>query len=211
MLGEQGEAEDDPLELEELHSFLPHLRERGIVSRDELHAFFRRRQAAAADDRKPGKVNRNTPQRAGREAPPRDARDVRCANCGKLGHGAQDCPSPKKELKDRPCWECGQEGYIASKCPHKKKGAQARVLQDVPPVVDFNLFETVQPSAKANTLRSAKEAISSTRPRPRGTTFGEYVESAFMKLARVQAHEEPESDDAEVESSGTSSSPHNNK
>ena len=52
-------------------------------------------------------------------APPRDARDIKCANCGAAGHTAQLCKKPKVPFEERKCHGCGKTGHIASKCPEK--------------------------------------------------------------------------------------------
>ena len=191
LLDERGESDDESPELEELNSFLPHLRERGTITREELHAFYRRKQSAAAGNRQPNNGRRQPSSRPAREAPARDSRDTKCPNCGKTRHSSQECNSPKVELKDRPCWECGETGHVALKCPKKPKNGQTRALQAeaIPPVVDFHLFETVGPSAKANSLKVATEGAASRRPRPQGTTVGDYIQSAFTRLAVKEASE----------------------
>ena len=57
-----------------------------------------------------------------REPPPRDRRDIRCGNCGKLNHTSADCTEPKKALSLRECFNCGKPGHVIRDCPEKKKG-----------------------------------------------------------------------------------------
>ena len=135
-------ATDD--EMEELHSFLPHLANRGTATREELNAFFRRTIAGKAAARQPGGGGRPEARRPGRETPARDCRDIKCPNCGKIGHTKEDCKAPKLALSDRACFERGETGHTAAKCPKKKTGhAKTIKADDVPAVVDFNLFEAV--------------------------------------------------------------------
>ena len=80
-----GDAADP--ELEELHSFLPHLAKAGSATKEELHAFFRKKLTAQSNIRKPGNGGQTPDRRPAREAPARDARDAKCPNCG--GNWAQ--------------------------------------------------------------------------------------------------------------------------
>ena len=144
---QQGTAEEP--DLEELCSFLPHLSKGGSATKEELHAFGRKKLTGQANARKPGGGGQAAERRPAREAPARDARDAKCPNCGKTGHTKEDCKSAKVDLNARPCWTCGELGHVSARCP-KKQAGQARALQGeaVPPVLDFNLFETVMPSSK---------------------------------------------------------------
>lgn len=47
-------------------------------------------------------------------------RDIRCFNCGEVGHSAADCPKEAFSGKGR-CWNCGEEGHDAKACPKKKE------------------------------------------------------------------------------------------
>ena len=59
----------------------------------------------------------------------------------------------------------------------------------MPPIVDFNLFEAV-PEKKAISMKAATAAVAAARrPVPRGATAGDYIKSAFVKLAEVEAAE----------------------
>ena len=51
--------------------------------------------------------------------PPRDARDIKCANCGIGGHMARDCRKPKLPMEERKCHICNTPGHIAAKCTEK--------------------------------------------------------------------------------------------
>ena len=41
---------------------------------------------------------------------------LKCVNCSKEGHRAQDCRAPKREVGKRPCFNCGEEGHLARDC-----------------------------------------------------------------------------------------------
>ena len=44
--------------------------------------------------------------------PPRDARDVKCANCGQTGHAAKDCKKERIPFEQRKCHICNKAGHI---------------------------------------------------------------------------------------------------
>ena len=93
------------------------------MSDEELCAFVRKK--VQQGQRPPFRGGASKRERI---APPRDKRDVTCANCLKKGHTSQECKAPKVAAKDRKCFECGEAGHVASKCPNKDK---ARVLADL--------------------------------------------------------------------------------
>ena len=64
-----GEQEDS--EMEELYSFLPHLASGGSATREELHAFYRKKLTAQANSRQPGGGGR--PSGPAARKPGRDA------------------------------------------------------------------------------------------------------------------------------------------
>ena len=45
--------------------------------------------------------------------PPRDAKDIKCANCNGTGHMALKCPKPKLADDQRKCHVCGKPGHLA--------------------------------------------------------------------------------------------------
>ena len=53
--------------------------------------------------------------------PPRDAKDLKCANCNASGHMAKDCPKPKILNDQKKCHLCGKTGHLARACPDKQK------------------------------------------------------------------------------------------
>ena len=54
--------------------------------------------------------------------PPRDAKDIKCANCNMTGHDKDACTKPKLSISMRACHECGEVGHIGKNCPKKKRG-----------------------------------------------------------------------------------------
>ena len=54
-------------------------------------------------------------------APPRDARDVKCAYCNEPGHSALQCTRPKLSLEERRCHVCNKVGHAARRCPDASK------------------------------------------------------------------------------------------
>ena len=63
-------------------------------------------------------------------APPRGRDDMKFFNCGRKGHGTDECRQPKVDVKDRPCFECGEKGHISRNCPKKRKPVKA--IEDAP-------------------------------------------------------------------------------
>ena len=58
----------------------------------------------------------------------------------------------------------------------------------MPQIVGFNLSGTV-PGRKATPMSTATVSAAARRPVPRGTTAGDYIKSAFMRVAEVEAAE----------------------
>ena len=57
--------------------------------------------------------------------PPRDAKDLKCANCGGPGHIAANCTKPKVPIDQRKCHTCGKTGHLARACPNKSNAKLA--------------------------------------------------------------------------------------
>ena len=63
-------------------------------------------------------------QPVGRRPPTDKDGNVRCPNCGAVGHDQSQCPKPRKPLSERECFICGKTGHSASRCPSKPAGAK---------------------------------------------------------------------------------------
>ena len=75
---------------------------------------------AAQQRRQQAQPKRAQPAPRARPAPPpRDARDIKCTNCGLPGHTAAACKKPKTPIEERRCHTCGKQGHISSKCPDR--------------------------------------------------------------------------------------------
>ncbi len=126
-----------------------------------------------------------------REVPPRDVRDVRCANCNKKGHTARDCGEQKRGPQDRVCFECWKPGHVAARCPAKKSGGrpEANSLNDAPARVSLNLLgsEDFVPSHRLKNKTWRAPRAEPVKTRPTGT-LGDHMGSVFQQLAAMEAH-----------------------
>ncbi len=104
-----------------------------------------------------------SPQRPRAAAPPRDAREVKCANCGAAGHTAQACKKPKVPIEECKCHTCGKPGHVAAKCPDRYK-AKIAEADHSHPRVDRVLAVTNEDGFIPSQRR---------RPVPRALTLGE--------------------------------------
>ena len=116
---QQDEAEGEQDESQDQHSEMPTADDfpEGTFASEEARARyalvvsrFQRRRAVAAPKRKAGPP----PKQPDGPGPPRDVRDVKCANCNQTGHTALECSRPKLELNQRKCHKCGKTGHIDS-------------------------------------------------------------------------------------------------
>ena len=108
-------------------------KEEGTITVDDFPVFMLQNLSSQEKDGLVAAVNRAAQQRrqqaqprkvqpapkARPAPPPRDARDVKCANCGQGGHTAAACKKPRIPVEERRCHTCGKQGHIASKCPDK--------------------------------------------------------------------------------------------
>ena len=101
--------------------------------------------------------------------PPRDAKDIKCANCNLPGHTAAACTKPKVPMEQRKCRVCNKTGHLARNCPENKASKAA--------VVD-----TVGNEARADqrqvrclcvTDEEGYSAVQRRRPKPIGTLISE--------------------------------------
>ena len=94
----------------------------------EILAFMKQKgmPAPRSFQRKPGAPNRWTkpngaaPRRV--DPPPRgrdDARDAKCANCGRKGHKTAECRQERVPFDKRKCFNCDKTGHNAANCPTK--------------------------------------------------------------------------------------------
>jgi len=55
----------------------------------------------------------------------KDKREVKCFNCGKMGHIARNCRAPSRNKdnnrREVTCYNCGKEGHYTSKCRLPRK------------------------------------------------------------------------------------------
>ena len=94
-----------------------------VVSR-----FQQRRRPTPAPKKRPSPIQKGTDG----NGPPRDVRDIKCANCGQAGHTAPECSRPKVELSQRKCHKCGKPGHIARFCKEKSPAKVAVVQAEAP-------------------------------------------------------------------------------
>ncbi|SRR6266550_478811 len=57
------------------------------------------------------------------------AAQVRCYNCGQLGHVSKKCSKPQQEKGT--CYECGKKDHLIKDCPitHKKRAMKGKQLE----------------------------------------------------------------------------------
>ena len=73
-----------------------------------------------------GGGQRRGPPGAGKQPPAANgSRPVKCANCLRDGHTAQECKQPKVDQAKRLCFERGLPNHQARNCPTKGKNTPA--------------------------------------------------------------------------------------
>ena len=168
------------------------LRDQGITEDmpdGELAAFVRKR--LFNDKRFPHGAGRprQTPMRD--KAPARSKEDMTCPNCLEKGHSSQECTKPKIDNKDRRCFLCKEKGHSASKCPKAKqlKSFTSRADAGSAPPATVFAWSLESSDDFVPAQRTVKRA-SATSPPKRAFTVNDEIESAFTKLARIEAMEQ---------------------
>ena len=122
------------------------------------------------------------------ERPARSKADTTCPNCFEKGHTGQECTKPKIDVKDRACFDCGERGSPAARCPKAKLKALTR--EQPPPTADGR-----RPAPRyilcldSDGFVPAHRLARKTKPAPKSCLIGDAVETAFTKLARLEALE----------------------
>ena len=129
-----------------------------------------------------GQGNRQRPPRAGprngipgeRAIPPRDRRDVICANCSRKGHTASECRQPKVDKANRKCFICDKTGHEARNCPEKG--------QQTGPRKDVNMIEANQGSVKVPVFVVCEKSCKSREvhrlwPVPQEAQLGDFIKT----------------------------------
>ena len=126
------------------------------------------------------------------EPPPRDRRDVKCANCNKNGHVTAECPDPKKAFNLRDCFNCGQPGHLSRDCPKPKKprpGNVNSVAGATPAAAGGNrpaymlMFgsEDIEHTRRVKDQRAANVA----KHGPQAATFGDFLDTNIFDQSVV--------------------------
>ena len=101
------------------------------LGREEADQLVLAVNAARRGQQPQGRARGFRPQPKRAATPPRDAKDVKCGNCGLSGHTAQQCTKARIPFEERKCHTCGKTGHQARNCPDKKK---ANVAEEAPAV-----------------------------------------------------------------------------
>ena len=67
-----------------------------------------------------GRLGHATADCRSKGQPQAGQREQRCANSGKPGHRASDCNERRRDMSERLCFKCGKPGHSASQCPDSK-------------------------------------------------------------------------------------------
>jgi len=82
------------------------------------------------DAREPSRWNKSDEEKLGSMPVKNDTfgkrRDVKCHECGGMGHTKPECPVTKR--KDMKCYECDGIGHIKAECPSIQKGKEKSFL-----------------------------------------------------------------------------------
>ena len=121
-----------------------------------------------------GQGGRGDGRRERREPPPRDSKDLKCANCGKKGHPTSQCREPKRSFKERACFGCGEVGHRQFECPNKDKARPTQNVEDDKKGDRFFMGMVMQDDEGYTRVRERY-------PQPKGTSMGELIMKTFVK------------------------------
>ncbi len=123
-----------------------------------------------------------------RQAPPRDRRHVRCANCGGKGHMANECSKESLPKHKRPCFVCGRPGHLARDC----KDRPAQAMEGDGSLDRYNLCPVCDEGwSTPPPKRTAK-------PQRRPITLADYVTPKFFKVMTCDDEDESNWDPEEA-------------
>ena len=109
--------------------------------------------------------------------PPRDNKNLKCANCNKTGHDKESCRSPKLEMGMRKCHFCDEAGHINANCPKRKaaqkKGNVNAITAEARPSAGTRYIFCVDGDAGSEEVK-ARRIANSQRPQPKAATFGDF-------------------------------------
>jgi len=86
---------------------------------------------------------RMEPQTSLRQTAGQNVMEIRCYNCGRMGHTSRNCLRPRRE--PGVCYECGATGHQLRDCPRRERAAAApRTSERTEAAVQISLVEQEQ-------------------------------------------------------------------